>query len=70
MSLLETVINGINNSQVKLSSPGFQIKGKKKRQNIQKLAFKYGKFLYVLVPCVNIYPIHVIPVQFEFNEYT
>lgn len=66
MSLLETVINGINNSQVKLSSPGFQIKGKKKRQNIQKLAFKYGKFLYV--PCVN--PIYVIPVQFEFNEYT
>lgn len=68
MSLLETVINGINNSQVKLSSPGFQIKGKKKRQNIQKLAFKYGKFLYVPVPCVN--PIHVIPVQFEFNECT
>lgn len=48
---------------------GFKLKVKK-RQNIQKLAFKYGKFLYVLVPCVNIYPIHVIPVQFEFNEYT
>lgn len=46
---------------------GFKLKVKK-RQNIQKLAFKYGKFLYVPVPCVN--PIHVIPVQFEFNEYT
>lgn len=45
---------------------GFKLKVKKKRQNIQKLAFQYGKFLYV--PCVN--PIHVIPVQFEFNEYT
>lgn len=45
---------------------GFKLELKKKRQNIQKLAFKYGKFLYV--PCVN--PIHVIPVQFEFNEYT
>lgn len=44
---------------------GFKLKVKK-RQNIQKLAFKYGKFLYV--PYVN--PIHVIPVQFEFNEYT
>lgn len=47
---------------------GFKLKVKKKRQNIQKLAFKYGKFLYVPVPYVN--PIHVIPVQFEFNEYT
>lgn len=47
---------------------GFKLKVKKKRQNIQKLAFKYGKFLYVPVPCVN--PKHVIPVQFEFNEYT
>lgn len=46
---------------------GFKLKVKK-RQNIQKLAFKYGKFLYVPVPYVN--PIHVIPVQFEFNEYT
>lgn len=64
MSLLETVINGINNSQVKLSSPGFQIKGKKKDKTYKR----YGKFLYVPVPCVN--PIHVIPVQFEFNEYT
>lgn len=46
---------------------GFKLKVKK-RQNIQKLAFKYGTFLYVPVPYVN--PIHVIPVQFEFNEYT
>lgn len=45
---------------------GFKLELKKKRQNIQKLAFQYGKFLYV--PCVN--PIYVIPVQFEFNEYT
>lgn len=49
---------------------GFKLKVKKKRQNIQKLAFKYGKFLYVPVPCVNPILVHVIPVQFEFNEYT
>lgn len=47
---------------------GFKLKVKKKTKHIQKLAFKYGKFLYVPVPYVN--PIHVIPVQFEFNEYT